>query len=119
MRTRVGFKGLLAIAAGALLLLTGCIPAPPTASEPPPDADMVITISNHSYDVSGTVVPGGTIALINLDSVDHTVTSDDGTSFNVPAPGGQTVTFTAPEAAGVYTFHCIPHRSMVSQLEVT
>lgn len=118
MRTRVGFKGLLAIAVGALLLLTGCIPAPPTASEPPPDAAMIITISNHSYDVSGTVGPGETIAVINLDSVDHTVTSDDGTSFDVHAPAGQTVTFAAPEALGVYTFYCIPHRSMVGALEV-
>lgn len=109
----------LAVATATLLLLAGCLPATTVEpSDPPPGADMVITISNHTYDVSGTVAPGDSIAIVNHDSVDHTVTSDDGESFNIAAPAGQTVTFTAPDEPAVYAFHCIPHPSMVSELVV-
>lgn len=112
-------KGALGVAAAALLLLAGCLPATTVeATDPPPGADVVITISNHSYDVSGAVPAGGTVAIVNHDSVDHTVTADDGVSFDVYAPAGQTVTFTAPVDAGTFSFHCIPHPSMVDDLIV-
>lgn len=112
-------KSALAVAAATLLLLSGCLPATTVEpAGPPPGADMVITISNHTYDVSGPVAPGDTIAIVNHDSVDHTVTANDGESFDVYAPAGQTVEFTAPNDPGVYAFHCIPHPGMVSELVV-
>lgn len=112
-------KSALAIAAATLLLLAGCLPATTVEpSEAPPGADMVITISNQTYDVSGPVAPGATIAIVNHDGVEHTVTADDGASFNVAVPAGQTVTFTAPDEPGTFPFHCIPHPHMVSELIV-
>ena len=62
--------------------------------------------------------PDHHLQITNTDNVTHTVTSDDGSSFNVTVPGGKTATFTAP-AAGTYKFHCNIHSSMHGTLTVT
>ena len=48
----------------------------------------------------------------------HTVTWDDGTSFDVSVDGGKTATITAPSKAGTYKFHCTIHSNMHATLTV-
>jgi plastocyanin len=76
-----------------------------------------ITIANETFS-PGPATAGSTVTVENNDSVTHTVTSDDGTSFDVQIPAGKTATFTAP-AAGTYKFHCKIHSNMHGTLSVT
>jgi plastocyanin len=55
----------------------------------------------------------------NNDTPTHTVTSDDGKSFDVTVNPGKTATFTAPSSPGTYKFHCKIHSSMHGTLTVT
>jgi plastocyanin len=78
----------------------------------------VITMQNTSFKVAGPVKAGATVNNKNNDSFTHTVTSDDGTSFNVSVDGGKTATVTAPSKAGTYKFHCNIHSTMHATLTV-
>jgi plastocyanin len=78
----------------------------------------VITMQNTSFKVAGPVKAGATVNIKNNDSFQHTVTSDDGTSFNVSVDGGKTATITAPSKAGTYKFHCNIHSNMHATLTV-
>lgn len=48
----------------------------------------------------------------------HTMTADDGKSFNVALEGGVTSSFKAPSTPGEYKFHCNIHPSMQATLTV-
>jgi plastocyanin len=78
-----------------------------------------ITISAFTF-MPGTlkVSPGAKIKVTNQDAVGHTVTSDDGTSFNNPVAAKSTITFTAPMTPGKYPYHCNIHPSMHGLLVV-
>jgi plastocyanin len=78
----------------------------------------VITMQNTSFKVAGPVKAGATVNIKNNDSFAHTVTSDDGTSFNVSVDGGKTATITAPSKPGSYKFHCNIHSNMHATLTV-
>ncbi|MBE0009467.1 MULTISPECIES: cupredoxin domain-containing protein [unclassified Arthrobacter] len=96
-------------------------PAETTESaETPAEAaeEVVITITDFEYEVSGPVAPGAEVTVINNDSVGHTVTSDEEGLFDSVFGPNETVTFTAPEDAGEYSFHCTPHPGMISTLVV-
>jgi plastocyanin len=80
-------------------------------------ASDAITIKNFAFTTS-PVTAGSTVTVKNNDSVEHTVTSDDGSSFNVSIQPGKTATFTAPKA-GTYKFHCNIHSQMHGSLTVT
>jgi len=77
-----------------------------------------ITISSFTFTVPKKVKPGAKIKVVNKDAAAHTVTSDDGSSFDVNVPGNSTVTFKAPKATGKYAFHCTFHGSMMGTLVV-
>jgi len=77
-----------------------------------------IKILSFTFTVPAKVRAGATIKIVNKDSFLHSVTSDDGTSFNVDAPGSKTVTFKAPTTPGSYPFHCRIHPSMKGTLIV-
>ncbi len=79
-----------------------------------------ITIMNFAFSPQSiTVKPGQTVTIVNNDSVTHTFTSDDGTSFNTNSiEPGATATITAPSASGTYGFHCNIHKSMTGTLIV-
>jgi plastocyanin len=77
---------------------------------------VTITIKDFGYDTPATVTPGATITVKNEDAQAHTVTSDDGHSFDVIVKGGGTATFTAPAAAGTYAYHCTYHSNMHGSL---
>ncbi len=78
----------------------------------------VITISEFTFEVSGTVGPGTEVTVVNEDSVGHTVTSDEEGLFDVAVDGGEEATFTVPEEPGEYSFYCRPHPYMTSVLVV-
>ena len=77
-----------------------------------------ITMKDLKFTVAAPVKAGATVTAKNNDTVEHTVTADDGKSFNVTVEPGKTATFTAPSAAGDYKFHCNIHSSMKGTLVV-
>jgi plastocyanin len=76
-----------------------------------------ITMQDLKFSVTAPVKAGATVTAKNNDSVEHTVTADDG-SFNITIEPGKTATFTAPSAAGDYKFHCNIHTNMTGTLTV-
>lgn len=77
-----------------------------------------IVISSFTFTVPKSVKPGSKILVINKDGVDHTVTSDDGTSFSVVTPAHSKVKMIAPASTGSYAFHCAIHATMKGTLVV-
>jgi plastocyanin len=109
------------------LVLAACTtaPAPTTAAPAAPQAtaapatDMpasnanavAVTIQNFAFDPSNlTVKTGTTVTWTNMDSVNHTVTSDTGLFDSGELGKGSTFSYTF-DKAGVYTYYCIPHHS--------
>lgn len=128
---------ILAVPLG-LILLTGCggnsggntaatTPSAPTAvssrsagsPSTPATSGPEITISGFAFGAPLTVKAGTKITVKNSDGVEHTVTADDGNSFNVSAAPGGITTFTAPSKPGTYKFHCSLHPQMHGTLTVT
>jgi plastocyanin len=117
---------LLSTAAVAAVLAAGCggggsgpsAGAAPSAggSSGTPSA---ITISNFKFS-PGTlrVQDGARIKVANDDSAPHTVTADDGHSFDSgTVDSGASTSFGAP-AAGTYSYHCRIHPFMKGKLVV-
>jgi plastocyanin len=78
-----------------------------------------ITISNFKFAPATMQVKGGTrIKVTNDDSAPHTVTADDGHSFDSGTLNqGQSTTIKAP-APGTYAYHCTVHPFMKGKLVV-
>lgn len=78
-----------------------------------------INIYNMAFPSSTTVKKGTVVKWYNQDGYAHTVTSDDGTSFDSGnLAGGATFSYTA-STAGTFTYHCNIHASMLGKLVVT
>ncbi len=79
-----------------------------------------VNISGYAFaPLSLTVKAGTAVTWTNNDPVTHTVTSDDGSSFNSGnIPSGSKFTFT-PNTPGTYSYHCNIHTSMTAKLIVT
>jgi plastocyanin len=117
---------LLSTAAVAALLATGCgggasgpsagaVPSAGGSSKTP----SAITISNFKFS-PGTlrVQDGARIKVANDDSAPHTVTADNGDSFDSgTVDSGASTTIRAP-AAGAYSYHCTIHPFMKGKLVV-
>ena len=65
-----------------------------------------------------TVSQGATVTWTNTGAVAHTVTSDDGTSFDSGNLDAQASFSFAANAAGTYTYHCTFHPWMTGTLTV-
>ena len=91
----------------------------PSSTGSSPAAGDAITIQNFAFGAPLTVAPGAKVTVTNKDSVEHTVTSDDGKSFNVSVAAGATATFTAPATTGTFTYHCAIHPMMHGTLTVS
>lgn len=112
-------------AALTVLLLTGCSGNSPAAS--PGDtsqgsnssdsSSVAIVIQNFEFKGPISVSPGATVSVTNLDSQDHSVTSDDG-AFDVVVHANKKATFTAPAGKGSYQYHCSFHPNMRGTLVV-
>jgi plastocyanin len=80
-----------------------------------------ITMSNMTFSPANKTVAKGTVVTwTNNDSYAHTVTSNDGTSFNSGnINGGGTFSYTA-SVAGTFDYHCLIHGiAMSGTLTVT
>lgn len=93
-------------------------PKSPTPVPPPRVLAGTITINNYSFAAPSYVSPGARITVFNKDNVAHSVTSDQGSFFNVIVQPGHSATFTAPRSLGHYAFHCIYHGNMHGTLTV-
>ncbi len=71
-----------------------------------------ITIKDTSFTSVPTVKAGEKITVTNADSIEHTVTADNG-QFDVPVNANSTTTFTAPSTPGSYPFHCNFHPTVM------
>ena len=74
--------------AALALSLAACSSSSKSGSSGSASAD--ITMQNTAFSVAGPVKAGATVNIKNNDGFTHTVTSDDGTSFNVSVDGGKT-----------------------------
>ena len=104
----------------ATVLLINPDPAPSpaaTAVAAAPGAPPTITISQFAFN-SVTASPGATVAVNNLDGVEHTVTAADGAFDSGVLATGGVVGLVAPTTPGVYSFLCAIHPSMSGQLTV-
>ena len=118
----------VAAAATTALFLAGCgsnsssSASSPAATGPSsaPSAAVAgqITITSFTFKTPATVKPGQKLTVTNSDSVEHTVTSDDGKSFDVTVAANGTATLTAPTKPGTYPFHCTVHPQMHGTLVV-
>ena len=148
LRRRGTLAWLCLLVAGTLALLTACgsgtpsstgpastptaivqTPAPtPTIDQPTPTpatgSTQVVLITNNSngsFDFTPgrlTIRVGTTVIWKNMSSVPHTVTSDDGTTFDsgtFPAGGAFHFTF---KTAGTFSYHCNIHPYMRSMIIV-
>lgn len=108
----------------SLVLLLGGLAAcvserPATGPEPPPGASTV-AIQNFAYvPPTLSVASGTTVTWTNQDDVSHTVSAQNGTTFESGALAkGATFQFTAG-APGTYTYFCRIHPFMKATLTVT
>lgn len=87
---------------------------------PPGGATNAVTISNMTFTPFTLTVKAGTnVTWTNKDGFAHTVTADNGTTFNSGnIAGGATFSFT-PATAGTYSYHCNIHSGMTATLVVT
>lgn len=83
-----------------------------TAAQPATGgAAVAVTIQNYAFDPSNlTIKTGTTVTWTNMDSVNHTVTSDTGLFDSGELGKGSTFSYTFTKA-GVYTYYCIPHHA--------
>jgi plastocyanin len=82
-------------------------------------AGPAIIIKDFGFQGPASVAAGATVTVTNMDSQAHTVTADDGSSFDVLIKGsGGTATFTAPTQPGSYAYHCTFHANMHGTLVV-
>ena len=109
---------ILVLVVAALALSLAACSSSSKSSDSSGSGSAVITMQNTAFKVAGPVKAGATVNIKNNDSFTHTVTSDDGTSFNVSVDGGKTATITAPSKAGSYKFHCNIHSNMHATLTV-
>jgi plastocyanin len=93
-------------------------PTPTVKATPLPGLAQVVLIVNNSDGSFGfspatlTIRPGTTVTWKNMSSAPHTVTSDDGQTFDsgtIPPGGSFTFKFTV---AGSYPYHCNIHPYM-------
>lgn len=73
-----------------------------------------------TYDPNNLMVSvGTTVTWTNTGAVAHTVTSDDGASFDSGSVDPQATFTFRPETAETYTYHCTFHPWMAGTLAVT
>ncbi len=118
--------GLLALAAVAVLVavlavaLTHSGSSSSTAAHPAgvKSGQVSVAIDNFSYTPSTlTVKVGSTITVTNMESVEHTLSADNG-SFNTGTLNKGKSTHFKLTKPGVYSFHCEFHPFMKGSIKV-
>ena len=114
MTGRLGFVSVY------LALLTACVSDRPATGPEPGSGGTTVNISNFAFVPPSLSVSTGTVVTwTNSDNTGHTVSSDDGTSFDSGVIGQNgTFQFTAG-APGTYSYFCQIHPFMKATLTVT
>jgi plastocyanin len=114
---------LLGVLLGVALLVAACsstaTPAASAAGSAPSGAGGTVTIQNLAFGPTTlTIAAGTTVTWTNKDSVQHTVTADDGSFDSGKLASGSTFsqTFSKP---GTYAYHCTIHSSMKATITVS
>jgi plastocyanin len=121
-RHRLSAVALMFVVSAALVACTptAATPGPVGASSSPGAAQNAVTISGFAFSPASITVPAGTkVTWTNQDSATHTITADDGKTFdsgNVATGGTYSFTFTT---AGTFAYHCAIHSSMKATVIVT
>ena len=79
---------------------------------------VMITIKDFKYEGPDSVGPGAKVVVMNEDAVNHTVTAEKKSDFDVTVEAGSTATFTAPTTPGTYKYICTFHPNMMGTLVV-
>ena len=113
-----GRLGFLSVYLGVLAACVSDRPA--TGPEQPGTGGTAVNISNFAFvPPSLTVSTGSVVTWTNSDNTGHTVSSDDGTSFDSGVIGQNgSFQFTAGEP-GTYSYFCQIHPFMKATLTVT
>jgi plastocyanin len=91
-------------------------PTTPPGTTPPPGPVATatihtVTLSNMAYSAATTTIKvGDTVTWKNVDSMDHTATSDAAGLFNGTLAQGKSFSFTFTKA-GSFPYHCEKHKS--------
>ena len=108
----------ICLIASAGLFMTACSKSDMNGSGILHPAEMVTIQSMAFQPATVTVVEGTMITWTNKDGVAHTVTSNNGTSFNSGNISSQgTFSFT-PTVAGSYAYHCSNHPTETGIVQV-
>lgn len=110
--------GLAALAVLAAVVVSGCAAPGSTASVDQPSSaptsmsmaapagmESMIHFEKEGLATPASVAAGAEVTIMNMDTAEHSVVSDDGSSFDVAVPAGGMATFTAPAKPGAYPFH--------------
>ncbi len=93
-------------------------PSPTPAPAPAPTSQNTISITGFAFAAKSlTVAVGTTVVWTNQDPMGHTVTADDGSFDSGTIASGATYSH-AFAKAGVYTYHCAFHPSMLGTVIV-
>jgi plastocyanin len=131
MKLRITSLAVLTVALVAAGCSSDAVPAAAPVTEPAPEAvtteapateapsdGPTIQIEGFAFSALDPVDPGTDVTVANLDGAQHTLTAGDG-SFNTGGlDGGSTITITAPDVPGTYSFVCNIHPSMTGSLTV-
>lgn len=83
------------------------------------DDSAMVTIQNYAFTPETiTVKKGTTVTWTNSDTVEHSVTADDGSFDTGLIATGKTGTHTF-DKTGTFRYHCTPHPSMKAKVVVT
>jgi amicyanin len=78
-----------------------------------------VTIQGFAYKPAELIItPGTTVTWTNLDSVAHTVTSDNGSELNSELFGKDGKYSHTFNSIGTFDYHCAPHPSMKGKVVV-
>ncbi len=97
-----------------------CSKSKNTTQQPPAGGNTkTINIANMAFPATTTVAKGTTVTWHNADAFAHTVTSDDGTTFNSGSVAGNGSFSYVANTAGTFAYHCNIHSGMTGSLVVT
>ena len=105
----MALSGCSGAAAPGVVAAPGNVTAAPSASaqmhtDMAAGMESMIHIEKDGIHSPVALAPGAMVTVMNMDTVAHSVISDDTTSFNLSIPAGGVASFKAPAQAGEYPF---------------
>ncbi|UAY51972.1 cupredoxin domain-containing protein [Ferruginibacter albus] len=121
MNTRRILMAMCIVTVVTAALVLSCSKSDSSGGTPPPANTVEIREDMTFAPATLTVKQGTVVTWKNVDpTVDHTATSDDGSTFDTGpiSKGGGTATYTA-NTVGTFPYHCSIHPGMKATLIVT